>query len=550
MYERYTNPTTRLWRSLSTRDVNFGLMLLLLFLILLLMSTVTVHNDWTAPVEHDMMSSTSVMDRIPSSDDASNGTSQALFPADASNGTSQASFPAVNNRSADDKCGAWSSAIFQPQDDAAASVRTTWQKVELDNGLVQTNWVHHRSGAPSATGVLRASVFYSTKPCDASNEFLSASVTKESSLCSHTPAINAKTPSTGNTIVLSLSGAVNWEEAFSRNVWHYHAAIFRCWAGLQIASYVALSNGLKAQDWVVILLPKQVWPGTKWARDGVFLLSPENLASAFESRSDAMSTMVSLQGLADACGGRVVIARDGVSMGLLRAVLEQNNAPVDVGMWVSPPADGLIWDLAWDANLSPRLSGCRNSILLQYRNDLLNSVPSQGTPEVARHVCLVSRQGRGLRSLSPSFALKLLGRLGAPLVVTPSLSLRTGGNTTDGFPLQLDKSSHAGQIRLVYDECAVLLGVHGAGLTNAMGLRPGTSVIELQMRGMTYQYFRNVASLMADVDHTVFLMQGSGPAGKDEVNLAADDKGLLDLYELVQKKLEDSMRRQAIHRGD
>jgi hypothetical protein len=40
----------------------------------------------------------------------------------------------------------------------------------------------------------------------------------------------------------------------------------------------------------------------------------------------------------------------------------------------------------------------------------LSAVRSHETPNVARHVCIVSRQERDLRNLSPEFMLTLLGR--------------------------------------------------------------------------------------------------------------------------------------------
>ena len=539
---RHTNPLTRLYLSSSARaKYTCGAVgLLLLYLLgVLFLSTDTTHHK-AAHAEDEIYI---VSEGIP------------LFNADASSSSSSSGADrafATVNRSADEKCGAWSSAIFQPNE---ASGRTTWKKVDLlDNGLVQTSWEHQRSQAPSAIGVIHASAFYSTKTCkrEESEDFLTGLVTKEAVLCTPSPEDHVKDSSRGSTMVLSLTGFTNWEDAIQNNpvnLWHYHAVVFRFWVGLQIASHVAMANGLKASyDWIVILLPKQTWALTEFGSDSVFVPSPENLlASAIKSRNRTTNVMVALQGLTDAFGGRVVLASDGVTVGQLRAVLEDNNAPVDIGMWVNPPEDGLMWDLAWDQELSQNLADCRNSILLQYRKDMLGSVKSQRIPEVSRHVCIVSRQGRDLRNLSPQFMLQLLGRLGAPLLLSPRTSLRTAGNLTHGFPLNLEKSSISGQMRFVNQECAVLLGVHGAGLTNALGLRPGTSVIELQTRNTYYQYFRNVAALMEDVDYNLVRITGSGKSGKVEFNMFSDEKGLQELYDLIQTKLEDSMRRQAIH---
>jgi hypothetical protein len=107
-----------------------------------------------------------------------------------------------------------------------------------------------------------------------------------------------------------------------------------------------------------------------------------------------------------------------------------------------------MWDIAWDTNLSNNLGMCQNSILLQYRNDLLNAVSIEDKSNVARHVCVVSRQERDRRNLTPEFMLRLLGRLGGPLLMTPRTAIRTNTSTTNGVPLYLDKSSVTGQMRL------------------------------------------------------------------------------------------------------
>ena len=421
----------------------------------------------------------------------------------------------------------------------------------MANGIVQTDWEHDRSGAPSATGVLRASVYYSTKPCNSkmvAETQLSSRVPKETLLCS--TSLNSPQDASSSAVVLSLTDHINLQEIIKHdplNLWHYHAVVFRFWAVVQMALSIAQAEGLNKPDWVVILFPDDAWAQTRLGTRKVFLPSAENLVNALNSSSRSPNTLHSLQGLSDAFGGRLVLASNAASLGLLRSTMEEYHIPINMAMWVTPPDDGLMWDLAWDAGLSRSLSECRNSILLQYRQDMLNSVANQVIPKMARHVCVVSRQKRGLRNMAPEVILELLGRLGAPLILSPKTGLRPVGNASDGFPLHMESSSISGQMRFVYHECAVLLGVHGAGLTNALGLRPGTSVIELQTRGMTYQYFRNVAALMKDVDYTTFIMKGSGLSGKEELNLHVDDSGMQDLYELIQAKLEASMKRQSSH---
>ena len=79
-------------------------------------------------------------------------------------------------------------------------------------------------------------------------------------------------------------------------------------------------------------------------------------------------------------------------------------------------------------------------------------------------------------------------------------------------------------------------------MTNALGLRPGTSVIELQALSSTYQYLRNVAALIDDVDYSVFVIE---PV--EEVNMYTDDEGLDKLTALVELKLKESIARQENH---
>jgi hypothetical protein len=462
----------------------------------------------------------------------------------------------ANEKKPDDKCGEWSYSLFMPDNSSStASKRTTWKKNKLVNGIVWTDWTHVRSGAPSAMGVIHASVAYSRKSCaKGSNSFLNSLVSsQEHVLCSSAHATDGGGhQSTDSTAILSLTGRTNSNEAFPTtgvNLWHYHAAIFKLWAGLQLATTVAKADGLKTPTWIVALMPATAWSLMGFDSSyHVFFPSPANLLNITTDKTKY--TIHGIQGLADVFGGRLILAHPETTIGELHKILEQNHAPTDIEMWFSPPEDGLMWDLAWDESLSKSLRQCQNSILFQFRNDLLSAVSSHEKPNIARHVCVVSRQGRGLRNLSPEFMLQLLGRLGGPLLLSPRTSLRTNTNTFDGVPLQLDMSSITGQLRFVHQECAVLLGVHGAGLTNALGLRQGTSVIELQTRSTSYQYFRNVAALMRDVDYSLVRIRGSGRSGKEEVDMYDDEKGLQQLYDLVESKLHESISRQAQHQNE
>jgi len=51
------------------------------------------------------------------------------------------------------------------------------------------------------------------------------------------------------------------------------------------------------------------------------------------------------------------------------------------------------------------------------------------------------------------------------------------------------------QIQIVRDT-DILLGVHGAGLTHAMWLRPGSAVAEIMPSGINHKGFRNVINML------------------------------------------------------
>jgi hypothetical protein len=446
----------------------------------------------------------------------------------------------------DDNCGAWSYSLVIPTTNTTYEpLRNTWAWDNLEDGKGRVNWMHARADAPySQGGVIHASVTYSNRTCtNVTGAFLSRIVAEEDILCS--PA-NARKHDTGgleylsasSTAILSLIGFPAFGEVFPcANLWHCHAGAFLLWTGFHLAINVAKTGGLKTPTWIVALIPEAAWSG--WGLDSYRVFYPSQ-ASLLNINID-MRPAVEL--LSDLFDGRLILARQDATVAQLHTILEQNRAPTDIEMWISPPgppSSGLMWDIAWDTNLSNNLGMCQNSILLQYRNDLLNAVSIEDQSNVARHVCVVSRQERDRRNLTPEFMLRLLGRLGGPLLMTPRTALRTNTSTTNGVPLYLDKSSVTGQMRFVHQECAILLGVHGAGLTNVLGLRPGTSVVELHSSKSEYQYFRNVAALMDDVDYSVFVIEPP-----EEVNMYTDDEGLDKLYDLIQAKLKESISRQA-----
>jgi hypothetical protein len=504
----------------------------------------------------------------------------------------------IRNNDADENCGAWSSSIFDPNSTSNFQSRTSWEESTINsegNTIVKINWRHKRSGGPSAVGIIHASVSMasisscvSKSPMNFNNTInlgknieelprtagidrsnvLSCSAMKVTDVLENSTPFPSATVNTDKnfvskknysvtkrTVILSLLEDSKWNEAISSNpinLWHYHAATFRFWAGLQIGFKVAKSFGIPIdpdQTWVVLLVPRDMWSILPISRQvNVFVLSPTNLMK-ISSHSSERYALHGLQGLSDVLGGKLVLVQHPTTTLVeLKQTLESIDAPIDISLWITPPEEGLLWDLAWDQRLSqqgPLASGkCHNSLLMQYRRDIVRSIQSKKSKILRRsqprHVCVVSRQGRGLRSLSPAFMLKLLDRLGAPMLLSPHTSLRRLNSSSPDestYFLRVEKSSISEQVIWIYEECAVLVGVHGAGLINALGLRPGTSIVELQTKDTTYQYFRNVAALLKDVDYTLFRIQGSGADKSQEFEMYADDNDLQLLYDIIQTKL-------------
>lgn len=102
------------------------------------------------------------------------------------------------------------------------------------------------------------------------------------------------------------------------------------------------------------------------------------------------------------------------------------------------------------------------------------------------------------RNLHWEFFTKEMLKLGTVLVLSPRLGLRDENTTS--IPIRMDKAPISGQLQFVHEECAVV-GDAGAGLTNVIGMRKGTALIELNSDLQQYHYYQNLAALMDDVSH-------------------------------------------------
>jgi hypothetical protein len=542
----------------------------------------------------------------------------------------------------DASCGAaWSLPGLLTGDRTSYAVHTTSATTTKTTAMTMmintTIWSHRRSGAPSATGTVTAQISHcgstgrraaddddhdnekTTTPPDRTMKTTtvplattsSMIVRKESVLCRKAEIMDDPGPihHQAPTVVLEFGGS--WDDLLgdaNLNLWHFHAALFRLWAGVQIGIHGSLpvimtaaaaadgggsSSGGSGDDstnpWVVLSVPAHVFARFRHPHGNVLVASPARLLEHVVSLGnggthDTTTIFEGLQGVADAFHGRLLVSRSGATtVNELQATLREQGANPEVTLWIVPPDDGLFWDLAWDQRLRTTLSKhCRNSLLHQYRNDILAGLalsstnndndnvaePEQQSPQHIprppnQHVCFMSRQRRNkigtpdrgnIRNLSPPFLLQLLGRLGSPILLTPSTALRqptgtaaTSFSSSSPRLIQVEQTSVAEQMQFVYDECAVLIGVHGAGMTNALGLRPGTSVIELMSRHKAdYQYFANVARLLNDVDYVVVAtLDGDGPDHEENLHAMDGDDELLDrLHDLVEQKLQVSFHRQ------
>jgi len=137
---------------------------------------------------------------------------------------------------------------------------------------------------------------------------------------------------------------------------------------------------------------------------------------------------------------------------------------------ITPPIDGLLWDLAWNRDLE-----CYNSDM--FKAFASQFVDKSSAMEVVG--CWIGRKGRPIRAVTNKKDLFKMMHEVFPRVRVIEL---TRNHSTDET------------IDLLY-ECRVLFGVHGAGQMNAIFARPGVSVVEIV--GKTgVAYYKNINMLL------------------------------------------------------
>lgn len=376
------------------------------------------------------------------------------------------------------------------------------------------------------------------------------------------------------------------------NLWHFHAALFRVWLSLRAIDAVVDHFHSKRDDAdrpitlqtrdIIMLLPDTAMQAMKFPDElNTVHVTDHTLLDLHRAHRALTSSVEGLQGIADALGNRLLLSRKGITRASLMSSLKNARFSTWIDAWVIPPHDGFLWDIAHDDTLSGKLTKCHNSLLQQYGNDLLdfssrmpisknNGTNSDSNTSIvhpqqtiAKHVCIVSRQSRNrpgstdsrgnLRNLTPDTLLRILSRLSAPILLTPSFGLRGSADVGDAnlgsvmhlFTGNMTQATVSEQMWYIHQECALVLGVHGAGLTNAIGLRRGTAIVELMPKGKRFQYFRNVAALL---DDTTYDIKFIGNGSEKDLSMTEDEVGRL--VSLVNDRTANSIRKQIMYCQD
>lgn len=300
-----------------------------------------------------------------------------------------------------------------------------------------------------------------------------------------------------------------------------------------------------------------------------------------------------LQALSDALAPMLMVGcNEGYLSTSLSAALTQAKFP-RVSAVVYPPPRELFINVLNDTALEPSLrrNNCTNSLFHQYAEDfqllVRRSMPvkedfyeptqylaelmldlrkkavREDEPKIAHHICLLTHQTKFsprdehgvIYRMQSNYMRRLIVRLAAPLVLTTGFTLRSEEDPY--IPIQFDKDSLSGQLRYIHSECAVLIGLQGPELINLLGLRKGTSVIELTQQGVFNKFYKNLAATMDDTTYDTFEIPRNVSAGEpfnedlqqrglnvSEHHLYITRMGLEQVVALAQRRLEESVMTQ------
>lgn len=361
-------------------------------------------------------------------------------------------------------------------------------------------------------------------------------------------------------------------EHLGLNLWHFHVDYFPLWLAIR---RVEVTMHLARKNQTLSSMKGTVFPSRLKPIVDLVIVYPDSLLQRFQDvsvttpvvydgsnalqlheRGGKFSSLAGIQGIHDGLHvqSKVVIARYSTTATELYNVLTEHGMNARPAAWVKPVHPTFLMWMLERKDLEGELDQCKDSVYAQYATHLLNSVPIRRRAHRAAHVCLVSRQLRAKanaeqpflsRNLVPQAFLELVKRLSSPIVLSPHIFVRDGG--AEPVPSDLQHSSVTGQMRFVHQECAVLVGVHGAGLSNLFGMRPGTHVIEF-VSAFNYTIYKNTALLMNNVSYTRIMFDAE-LVSRDhhhEANFTLPQDKLVKAVEVINKALKESLVRQDV----
>lgn len=468
----------------------------------------------------------------------------------------------------------------------------------VEPGLVRAEWYGYRD-------TQRATVYHALHPVSslpaATADQLSAGSTPQSLLL--TSSKDGYESPRATVVVQVRDNRYDYldmlaDDANGLNMWHFHANAYPLTLSLHIADIAAyflnstsrstetdlasssnssfhipnlpalppgaaLPRRVAAGANVLLLLPPHAWQsGVSFANDTSPIFPPRPETHPFLA---SPTSLAGLQGIAAAFGDRLLAASYETSLARVRAALAERNWDTTPAAWVlAPPRDGFMWNLGISGGLFGPVGDCKYSTMTRYAETVIGKHEYRTTKNsnIASHVCVMSRQDRSpgkrppLRNLTPRSFSALLAALPSPLVMHPVLALQRPGSKADAQPEWLGRSSVAGQLRTVRRECAVLLGVHGAGLTSALGLRPGTTVVELSAPGRSKLFFNQLARVLPDVSYREFFVDDAiiefrevfGHNISFEHSLYMSDHTVRTVSDFVRRAAAESVRKQRAYR--
>lgn len=362
------------------------------------------------------------------------------------------------------------------------------------------------------------------------------------------------------------------EEDIGLNLWHFHVDYFPLWLAirrLEVTAHLLMKNETFTKMKGVVFPDRMkpiidivfVFPDSELKRfQADYITTPVvyNGSNALDLHENGgkYSSLAGIQGIHDGLHpqSKVIIARYSTTTEELQKVLREEQLNPRPAAWVRPSLPTYLMWMLERRDLEGEIDQCKDSVFAQYSTQLLNSIPIRHKTRRATHVCFVSRQLRAVagaaqpfasRNLVPDVFLEIVKRLSAPIVLSPHIFVRDGG--ANPIPTHLQQSSVTGQMRFVHQECAVLVGVHGAGLANLFGLRRGAHLIEF-VSEFNYTIFKNSALLLNNVSYTRVFFEAD-LLNRDyhlEVNFRLPEEKLVTVIDVINKALKDSSAKQRV----